>query len=188
MIAIPYPRARYSIWLACLLLGSSLAHAQACALTVSQSTVDLGDILYPQLAPGHPPDAPHVLGTRQVTVQVHCPVASSINLILRGARQANGVQFAQRGEVDVQMHDALLDGRQVALQATDTLPAAANTGAARIQVMPGQRVVPMAGGQPAQGNHLTLQMSLTSTVPLDELATRDRKTLSGRVELEVNTL
>ncbi|MFT0869486.1 hypothetical protein [Pseudomonas sp. CAM1A] len=175
-----------STWLACVLLAcAGTALAEPCALSVSQSRVDLGDLLYPQRAPGHATDAPHVLGTRQVAVQVHCPTESSISVMLRGIPQDNGVLFAQRGELEVQMHDAVLDGRPVMLQATDMLPAAPNAGAERTRVLPGQKVVPMTAGQPARGSNLTLQMSLTSTVPLDELVARDSKTLSASINLEV---
>ena len=191
MTAIAHPRMPRSPWLTGVLLSAGLAcaglaQAEPCALSVAQPNIDLGNLTYPQLGPGHATDAPHTLDTRQVTVQLHCNAESPLNIMLRGMRQTNGVRFAERGVLDVELYDALLDGRPVMLQATDTLPAAANAGAPRVQLLPGQRVVPMLAGQPARGSQLTLQMAITSTVPLDELVSGDRKTLSGRIELEAN--
>lgn len=191
MTATPPTRTAHSLWLTCLLLGAvlpwgGLAQAEPCALSVSQPSIALGNLTYPRVAPGHAIDAPHELGTRQITVQLHCVAESPLNLMLRGIRQADGVRFAERGALNMQVFDALLDGRPVMLQATDQLPAASNAGAPRVQVLPGQRVIPMQAGQPARGSQLTVQMAISTTLPLDELVSRDRKTLSGRIELEAN--
>lgn len=191
MTRFPSNRSAHLAWLACGLLGASLsginyAQAQTCTLHLSQPQANLGKILPPQAFHWRPGDSLQALGTRQFIVNVLCPAATPINLVLRGARQAEGFRFAARGKMDVQMYDALLDGVPVALLATDTLPVPSQAGATRTPVLPGQRVVPMIAGQPAQGSHLMLQMEVSSAIPLSELDVRESTQVKGRIELEVN--
>lgn len=159
--------------------------AQQCTLHLSDANLDLGQIPYPDAPTERVMGALFTVGTRFVTLNASCPEPTVMSLMLKGERQANQFRFAPSGQMTVDFDSALLDGQAVDLAALKTLEEPLTGVASSLRVAPGDRVVAVSGGRPAQGSHLSLQISVTSQIALTELSGRDRTALEGRLLIEL---
>lgn len=173
-----------ALGLVCGLLAAQQSFAQECQVNLSESVMDLGQLSHPGSNNAPSPGNLYALGERTLSLNASCPGASKLMLLLQGDTLGNKFRFAQRGQVSVTLSNALLDGRNVDLAQVNG-NAAAEAFAASIVAMPGDRVIPISGGLPAEGSNLSLQIEIRPLVPVAELSSSEAKTLESNVSFEI---
>ncbi|MEB0047315.1 MULTISPECIES: hypothetical protein [unclassified Pseudomonas] len=169
------------------LLGTAQAVAQDCQVSLSNSTVDFGRVIQPSTNDALNAGNMHALGDRVISLNAICPSGSKVVLSLRGAQQGEQFKFAKQGNIRVSLSNAQLDGRRVELAQVKTLGAGPSAAAPSIVASPGDQVIPVSGGLPAEGSVLSVQIEVRPTVPVAELRTRDATTMESNLSFEVKT-
>lgn len=173
-----------ALGLVCGLLATQEAFAQECQINLSDSVIDLGQLSHPGSNNVPSPGNLHALGERTISLNASCPGATKLMLLLQGDRLGDKFRFAQRGQVSVTLSNALLDGRNVDLARVKdtTVP---DVFGPSIVAVPGDRVIPVSAGLPAEGSNLSLQIEIRPLVPVAELSSSEAKTLESNVSFEV---
>ncbi|NBF05670.1 hypothetical protein GV819_25575 [Pseudomonas sp. Fl5BN2] len=155
--------------LICAVFLSGQTFAQECQINLSESNMDFGRVT--QRSSSDPLDMGnlHALGNRFISLHTSCPGASKLMLLLRGDALGEQFRFAKQGRVSVSLSNAVLDGRNVELAQTKSVGAALGPHGSSIEAVPGDRVIPISGGLPAEGSVLSLQVEIRPVVPVAEL-------------------
>ena len=166
------------------LLAAQQAFAEECQVNLSESVMDLGRLSHPGSNNAPSPGNLYALGERTLSLNATCPGATKLMLLLQGDTLGDKFRLAQRGQVSVTLSNALLDGRNVDLARVKdtTVP---DVSGSSIVAVPGDRVIPVSGGLPAEGSNLSVQIDIRPLVPVTELSSRDAKTLEGHLSFEV---
>ncbi|WP_409279460.1 DUF1120 domain-containing protein [Pseudomonas defluvii] len=167
------------------IMATEHAAAQKCAIRLSESTMNFGRIIAPGSSAPQPVGNLHPLGSRMVGLNASCPTSATPMLVMHGEAYADQFKFARSGHVRVQLSNALLDGRRVDLAQASSGTAAPDRYGSSIEAMPGDRIIPISGGLPAQGSVLSLQVEVRPLLPTSELRTRDAKTLEAHLAFQV---
>ncbi|MBJ2264961.1 DUF1120 domain-containing protein [Pseudomonas sp. MF6787] len=167
------PKRLMAVVLTVGLAGNALADDE-CQLTLSESLLDLG--LMSRLAQND--SAPQrLLGERRLSLNLSCPQPADMSVFYRAlAANAQHLQFTEHGHYALQVSDGVLDGQAVEL---GLLPGAGQppaTVATALNWRPGHGVVPMVGGNPVQGQHFSLQVSLSAWADVAATHVRDATT------------
>lgn len=167
------PKRLMAVVLTVGLAGNALADDE-CQLTLSESLLDLG--LMSRLAQND--SAPQrLLGERRLSLNLSCPQPADMSVFYRAlAANAQYLQFTEHGHYALQVSDGVLDGQAVEL---GLLPGAGQppaTVATALNWRPGHGVVPMVRGTPVQGQHFSLQVSLSAWADVAATHVRDATT------------
>lgn len=166
------------------LLLAQQSLAQECQINLSESVMDLGRLEHPGSRDAPSPGNLYALGNRTISLNASCSGATKLMLLLQGDTLGDKFRFAQRGQVRVTLSNALLDGRNVDLaQVKDT--AVPEVFGPSVVAVPGDRIIPIRGGMPAEGSTLSLQVEIQPLVPVAELSSSEAKTLEGNVSFEI---
>ena len=166
------------------LLAAQQSFAEECQVNLSESVVDLGQLSHPGSRDAPSPGNLYALDERTLSLNATCPGATKLMLLLQGDTLGDKFRFARRGQVSVTLSNALLDGRNVDLaRVKDT--AVPDVFGPSIVAVPGDRVIPVSAGLPAQGSNLSVQIEIRPLVPVAELSSSEAKTLESNVSFEV---
>lgn len=161
------------------------AFAQECNISLSNSSVDFGQVIQPGPSDALNSGNMHGLGYRAISVNVVCPEASKMALSFRGEQLGGKFKFAKQGNILINLSNALMDGRRVDLAQVKTPGAVPEAFAASVEVVPGEMVIPISGGIPVEGAVLSVQVEVRPLMPVVELKTRDKTTLEANLSVEV---
>lgn len=124
------------------------------------------------------------LGKRRMTMNVTCSKASMLGIVFRAPSAGGDYVFGnvggKSGKVALLMSEAQIDGQPVQLgnaTAAGTLPATLGSSA---RFMPGQAIVPVIDGRPAQG------MRFSATVEIDPSVPRGNSQVASPTPLQSN--
>lgn len=155
--------------------------AERCQLMVSEARVDYGTTTRYRLESN---GTDMSLGKRRMTMNVTCSSASTLGIVFRAPSLGTDYIFGnvggKSGKVTLQMSEAQIDGVPAQLgnaMSAGTLPAAIG-GTARFT--PGQAIVPVIDGRPAQGTRFS------ATVDIDPVVPRGDNQVSSPTPLESN--
>lgn len=169
------------------LMAGEKASAQECKVNLSNSNVDFGRVIQSGANSTLSVGNIHALGNRTISLNAICPQDSKMVLSLRGTQLGEQFKFAKQGSISVNLSNALLDGRRVDLAQVKTPGGVPGVVAASVVAVPGEIVMPMSGGVPAQGAVLSIQIEVRPLVPVAELRTRDATTLEADLSFEVRS-
>ncbi|WAH60137.1 hypothetical protein LZ023_11595 [Pseudomonas silvicola] len=172
----------------CLPLGLGLAFAalgsqaaEPCHLQLDHAQLDYGQLQLPAGTTLDRFSQAHSLATRKVRVQVSCPQPSPLAIDLLGASEGGLARFADAGQLNLRLLEAMVDGRAVDLANVDQ----GGTGLRELDVRPGQRIVPVSAGQALAGSEWTMSLQVTPALPLGELRRADETLLQGSLTLQL---
>lgn len=138
--------------------------AERCQLMISESDIDYGSITRYRLESGGNA-AELSLGKRRMMLNVTCSSASLLGMVFRGPSSGADYVFGKSGKVTMQLSEAQVDGRPVQVGnagAAGTMPV---SPAATARFMPGQVIVPVIDGKPAQGTRFSAAVEVEPVVP-----------------------
>ncbi len=149
-------------WLGLLLAAlAGAAAAQGCQVTFDQPMIEFGTVNKTQLQPfGNR----HLLGERQLQLTVQCSADTDMVLhYLADSITGERYRFGERGTYSLQLSDARLDGRSVALGTARSGQAWQRQGN-RVRWLPGMQVAPLRAGAPLDGTTLTARLTVRGWV------------------------
>lgn len=167
-----------------ILLGQQ-ARAESCEIRLGQTELDFGEIRPVEASLSLDPRHLYMLDTRYVTLHVHCPTSSKLMLVLNGENMNNRIRFGAQGQLQVRLSNALLDGHMVDLAVIRLVGDPPEKPAEKIDVAPGDLIMPVSAGLAAEGSLLSLQIEISPGLVMDEFKTQDHKTLEGHLRFEV---
>lgn len=167
------------------LMGAGQALANECKISLSDANVDFGRIMQPGANDTLGAGNMHVLGKRSITLNAICPKEAKLVLSLRGAQLGEQFKFAKKGNININLSNAQLDGHRVELAKIEAPGSVPTSSGPSVIAVPGDMVIPVSVGMPAQGSVLSIQVEISPIVPVAELRTREATTMESNVSFEV---
>ncbi|SDT99441.1 DUF1120 domain-containing protein [Pseudomonas yamanorum] len=161
--------------------------AQECKISLSDPTVDFGQIIPLNSNDALKPGAQQVIGRRVIGLHASCPRPTKLLLTLNGASSNNTFKFSRNGKVHVRLSSALLDGRAVELAQYQLGTVIHGTSDHSIEVQPDDVVIPISAGLPAVGSVLSVQVEIEPSVPSADLRTHDATYLEASLSFHIKS-
>lgn len=163
------------------LAGNALA-LDECQLNLSEPLLDFGQMNRLTQNDG---DAQRLLGERRVSLSLSCPQALDPSLFYTAlAASAQRFRFTEQGSYEIQVSDAVLDGKSVEVGLLPGLGQAPVAGAATLTWRPEHGVAPVQNGVVLRGKHFAVQLSVKAWADMAATQVRDATTwdVSGQFE------
>ncbi|AIG02817.1 hypothetical protein HZ99_11830 [Pseudomonas fluorescens] len=152
-----------------------IAQAQdECQLNLSEPLLDLG--LMNRIAQSASASQ-HLLGERHLSLTLTCPHPQDLSVFYSARATHNQrLQFTEHGSYDLQVRDALLDGRPVELGLLPAFGQAPVANGAQLDWRAGHGIAPVQGASMLHGKSLSLQLTLRAWADIAATHVRDATT------------
>ncbi|MGE1155712.1 DUF1120 domain-containing protein [Pseudomonas kitaguniensis] len=163
------------------LAGNALA-LDECQLNLSEALLDFGQMN--RLAQ-HDSDAQRLLGERRVSLSLSCPQALDPSLFYTAlAANAQRFRFTDHGSYEIQVSDAILDGKPVELGLLPGVGQAPAASAATLNWRPEHAIAPVQNGAVLSGKHFSVQLLVKAWADIAATHVREATTwdVSGQFE------
>jgi hypothetical protein len=172
----------FAAMLACFSGG---AWANDCQIMLTQPVVDYG-AFNPHTLKATAKSSLASLGKRVMQLNVMCADARNMAVTFHGvASGLESYQLSDKGEFDLTLKDAHLDGELVLLGSVSSVGEVPNESRNAVKLRPGKYLVPVLHQQLKTGKTLSVSVELDARLFVDGLNIRDAVIFEGQGNFEV---
>lgn len=173
-----------AVLLACS-VGAVLAND--CQIQISQSVVDHGNLNPSTLRASAKSSSTAALDKRVMQLNVLCTDVKDMAVTFRGlASGPESYQISDKGEFDLTLKDARLDGNPVLLGLVNRAGEIPAESGPSVKLTPSHYVVPVVDHQVKVGKVLSIKVELNARLFVEGLKVRDIAPLEGLGQFELN--